>query len=67
MIHIRREGEPLKKGLNVYAWRDRKSSIGFVWCWNTYAKWFRYSPQSRKFFFTSHRAQPDVYAKCFDK
>lgn len=46
MIHIRPEGQLSRYGLNLYPWRERACSIGFVlrlpwWRWR-----LRYAPKT---------------------
>mgnify|MGYP001000302865 CR=1 FL=1 len=60
MFHVRREGTALQNGFNFYPWSERKSSIGFIWGWNGYAKFFRWSVHARRFIFQTVRS--DAYA-----
>lgn len=50
MFQVRPEGEEIKQGLNVYPWKERKYSIGFIlrikdWMWQV-----RYAPAVSKFY-----------------
>ena len=51
MFHIRVEGEKLHNGFNFYGLSEWATSRGFIWRWNGYAKWFRYSVKGRKWIF----------------
>lgn len=48
MIYIRGDGEPLRYGIGIYPWRERKRSIGFVLkFWRDKALMIRWSPRFR--------------------
>lgn len=55
MLYFRSEGEKIRNGLNFYPLRDWNLSRGFIFKWNEYAKWFRYSVKTKTWHTTSVR------------
>lgn len=55
MLYIRPEGGLLRNGLNFYPLSEWKYSRGFIFRWNGYAKWFRFSVTKRQWIFESVR------------
>jgi hypothetical protein len=47
MIHIKKEGQPIKQGINIYHWKN-KCSIGGAILIGKYYFWVRYSKVTKK-------------------
>ena len=55
MFHIRGEGQKVHNGFNIYPWRERKYSIGFIFVWNDFVLWCRYAPHIKRLYCFTER------------